>query len=198
MKNEKLISLRKAKKLSQADLAEKAYTSISTIRNWEQNRAIPDICDIRRLAEILEVTVETMISFFTPDWTEDEEKSKKSQIYSMVEDLFGECSEGVDFVQFSYLASLGKMTSGVITCGNLLFPFTKIVADDNGYTSVFADTYNNCIVLSSKNIVKVVPVSMHYDVFSLDIVIDYPAFPIDTEHFTDSFEQAIRVSLINR
>ncbi len=60
MKNEKFISLRKEKKLTQAALAEKMEISVPTLRRWEYGETMPSLWEIKKLSEILGLKEEEM------------------------------------------------------------------------------------------------------------------------------------------
>ena len=58
---ENIYKLRKEKGLSQAELAEKLYVTRQTISLWEKNQAIPTIDNLKRLKEILGVSVDRIL-----------------------------------------------------------------------------------------------------------------------------------------
>jgi transcriptional regulator with XRE-family HTH domain len=55
-----LQDLRKAAGLSQSELAERSGTSIDSLRNWEQERALPKIDAATRLARALGVRLDDL------------------------------------------------------------------------------------------------------------------------------------------
>lgn len=57
-----LKKLRKEKGLSQLELGKRIFVNHSTIARWEKGSRLPDVEMIRRLAEILEVDVSTLLS----------------------------------------------------------------------------------------------------------------------------------------
>ena len=59
---ETLKKLRKEKGLSQLELGKSLFVNHSTIARWEKGSRLPDVEMIRRLAEILEVDVNTLLS----------------------------------------------------------------------------------------------------------------------------------------
>ena len=70
-------TLRKSKKISQEDLAEKVGVSRTTIYKWESGASIPNYANMQALARALETTV----SFFTDETSfgcDEEEKEKES------------------------------------------------------------------------------------------------------------------------
>ena len=58
-----LIFLRKAKHLSQEELADKIGVSRQTISRYEIGEALPDIEKCKRLAEVLDVTLDDLVSY---------------------------------------------------------------------------------------------------------------------------------------
>lgn len=58
---EKLILLRKEKGLSQTDLAKKLGISLSSLGRWERGDTLPDVADLKKLSEILEVTADYLL-----------------------------------------------------------------------------------------------------------------------------------------
>lgn len=57
-----LVSLRKHEGFSQSKLAELIGVSFMTIRRWESGEVIPRIDEVKRLAEILHVTVDELLN----------------------------------------------------------------------------------------------------------------------------------------
>lgn len=70
-------TLRKSKKISQEDIAEKVGVSRQTVYKWESGTSIPNYANMQALARALETTV----SFFTDETSfgcDEEEKEKES------------------------------------------------------------------------------------------------------------------------
>jgi len=59
---EMIAELRKAKGMTQRDLAEKLNVSDKAVSKWERNVACPDIQNIPKLAEILGVSVDELVN----------------------------------------------------------------------------------------------------------------------------------------
>ena len=118
-------------------------------------------------------------------------------MYDILLELFWECDEIEPFIRFGYLFSM-RQTSGVICCDDYVFPFTKVIAERYGSAIVLSDSSDNYIVLTNTNIIEVEPISVDYDVFTFDVVIDCPMFPTDLKYFSDSFQQRMRLSYFNR
>ena len=70
-------TLRKSKKISQEDLAEKVGVSRTTVYKWESGTSVPNYANMQALARALETTV----SFFTDETSfgcDEEEREKES------------------------------------------------------------------------------------------------------------------------
>ncbi|MBR1555117.1 MAG: helix-turn-helix domain-containing protein, partial [Oscillospiraceae bacterium] len=63
MFSDNLITLRKLKKLSQEELAEKAGVSRQTLSKWETGESLPDIEKAKILADFLEVSLDDLLSY---------------------------------------------------------------------------------------------------------------------------------------
>ncbi len=63
MFQENLISLRKMKQLSQEALAEQIGVSRQTLSKYETGEALPDIEKCKRLAEVLDVTLDDLVNY---------------------------------------------------------------------------------------------------------------------------------------
>ena len=60
--NEKLQELRKQKKLTQEELAQKLYVSRTAISKWESGRGYPSIDSLKAIASFFCVTVDELLS----------------------------------------------------------------------------------------------------------------------------------------
>ena len=59
--SEKMRSLRKEKKLTQKELAEKLYVTPSTVSKWENGVAVPDIYTVTSMADVFDVPVTELL-----------------------------------------------------------------------------------------------------------------------------------------
>lgn len=79
--------LRKSKKISQEDLAEKVGVSRMTVYKWESGTSVPNYANMQALARALETTV----SFFTDEtlfeYTEEESKGENEIALSVENEL---------------------------------------------------------------------------------------------------------------
>lgn len=198
MRNEKFFNLRKKSNFSQARLAEALCLPVSTIRAWEHCSSTPPVPYIQKMAKILNVEEDIIALIFRPEKTRVQEKNEKvAEIYDILLELFWGCNEIDSFIQFGYLFSLGQ-TSGVVCCGDYVFPFTKVIAEEHGAAIVLSDSSDNFIVFTNTNVIEVKPISIYYDVYTFDLVIDCPMFPTDLKYLCDSFLQRLRLSFFNR
>ena len=59
--SEKMRNLRKEKKLTQKELAEKFYVTPSTVSKWENGVAVPDIYSVTSMADVFGVPVSELL-----------------------------------------------------------------------------------------------------------------------------------------
>ena len=69
MLGENIRALRKARGLSQQELAERLHVVRQTVSKWEQGLSVPDADMLVRLAECLEVSVEELLGAPKPENT---------------------------------------------------------------------------------------------------------------------------------
>ena len=69
MLGENIRALRKARGLSQQELAERLHVVRQTVSKWEQGLSVPDADMLVRLAECLEVSVEELLGTPRPEST---------------------------------------------------------------------------------------------------------------------------------
>ena len=63
MLSDNLISLRKMKKMTQEDLADKLGVSRQTVSKWETGDSVPDMEMGMKLADVLEVSLDEMMNY---------------------------------------------------------------------------------------------------------------------------------------
>ena len=63
MFKDNLIQLRKLKRLTQEDIAEKLDVTRQAVAKWESGETMPDIEKSRQLAEILEVSLDDLVNY---------------------------------------------------------------------------------------------------------------------------------------
>ena len=57
----KIAELRKAKDLTQLELADRMVVSYQAVSNWERGNSMPDISNLVELAKILDVSIEELL-----------------------------------------------------------------------------------------------------------------------------------------
>lgn len=192
MESKRLKDLRNKKNFSQDNISEKLHIAIETYRNWELGRTMPSVEDMKNLAKILEVTEEEIISIFEPEKFE-KINQEQSKMHALLLELFNESDIAEHFLVFTTIFSAENI-SGVVYCDDYVFPFTKTITTEDCLGVVLADADDNYIILTDTNIIKVKPISSYYNIFTFDIDINCPMFPIVQKYSPNSFRQRIRIS----
>jgi len=73
---ERLFELRKAKNLTQDDMAEKLNVTRQTVSKWETNQSTPDFDKIMPLCELFEIGVEELLTGKKEEQREEKKKEK--------------------------------------------------------------------------------------------------------------------------
>ncbi len=193
MKNERFISLRK-QYFSQEQLAEKMGVSIQTLRKWENQKSLPTIEQMKELSIFFHIDEQYIFEMFQPENIKT--KTEEVKMYEVLKKLFWGCQNAEQFIMFSSLFS-SKETIGSIYGPNAIFLFTKIASDgENGTTAVFSDKWKNHVVLTKYNIFQIIPLSIEYDTFTFEVMVNCPIFPINTKEKLDDFKQKIKISFL--
>ena len=114
--SEKLQELRKAKGLTQEELAEALYVSRTAISKWESGRGYPNIDSLKRIAKLFSVTIDELLSsdeLLTI--AEEDNKQKEKHLRDLV---FGLLDLSVAI--FFFLPFFGQKTNGIIQEVSLL------------------------------------------------------------------------------
>ena len=114
--NEKLQELRKQKRLTQEELAERLYVSRTAISKWESGRGYPNIDSLKAISKFFEITIDELLSgdeLLTI--AEEETKQKEARFRDPVLGL-------LDFsiVLLLFLPFFATKANGVIQSGSLL------------------------------------------------------------------------------
>ena len=64
--NKKLRSLRESKGLTQTQLAEKLNLVPSAVNNYEKGIRVPDLPEIKKMADIFDLSVSEIVNIFLP------------------------------------------------------------------------------------------------------------------------------------
>lgn len=81
-------TLRKSKKISQEDLAEKVGVSRMTVYKWESGTSVPNYANMQALACALETTVSFLAGETPFEYTEEESKGENEVALSVENELF--------------------------------------------------------------------------------------------------------------
>ena len=81
MISENIVKLRKKHKFSQEEVAEKIGVTRQTIAKWENGESVPDVIHSSALAELFDVTLDSLVNF-----QESEEGMKELQRESIYSD----------------------------------------------------------------------------------------------------------------
>lgn len=73
---ERLFELRKAKNLTQDDMAEKLNVTRQTVSKWETNQSTPDFDKIMPLCELFEIGVEELLTGKKPEESQEKKEEK--------------------------------------------------------------------------------------------------------------------------
>lgn len=76
---------RKAKKLTQAKLAEKIFVSEKTVSKWENGKGIPDTNILLKLCEVLDITLNELLS--GERGVEKNKQQNESLLYDMINEI---------------------------------------------------------------------------------------------------------------
>lgn len=191
----KLSELRKEKNISQEKLAHKLYVPVTTIRNWEHEKSIPSIEDIRKMAEIFEINVENMFAIFMPEnMFADNKEDMERKAYNILQEVFNSTEDSIQFISFSAMMTIFPATSGIITFEDEAFRFDTIEANlFDGTAVMFSDRHRNIVILTVRNILSVRPVSSKHGVYIFELEIACPVFETCVKFIPQKFSQRIRV-----
>ena len=114
--HEKLQELRKAKGLTQEELAQALFVSRTAISKWESGRGYPNIDSLKAIAKFFCVTIDELLSGEEVlSIAEEDTKQKQTHLRDLVFGLL-DCSVAMSF----FLPFFGEKTGGVIREVSLL------------------------------------------------------------------------------
>lgn len=99
---ERLFELRKAKNLTQDDMAEKLNVTRQTISKWETNQSTPDFDKIMPLCELFEIGVEELLTGKKPE----EKQEKKEERVLTRQEVKEKSAKVVSVSIFIYIAAV--------------------------------------------------------------------------------------------
>ena len=125
--NEKLQELRKQKRLTQEDLAEKLYVSRTAISKWESGRGYPNIESLKAIAKFFSVTVDELLSSDEVlTIVEEDNKRKEKRFRDLTYGLLDLCIAMLLFMPFFTQKVDGIIQSVSLIALNSVQPYLKI------------------------------------------------------------------------
>ena len=125
--NEKLQELRKQKRLTQEELAEKLYVSRTAISKWESGRGYPNIDSLKEIAKFFSVTVDELLS---PNEVltiaEEDGKQKEKHFRDLIYGLLDICIAMLLFLPFFAEKEDGAIQSVSLIALDGVQPYLKI------------------------------------------------------------------------
>lgn len=116
-----LYDLRKAKGMTQKQVADKLGVVAKTVSKWETGHGFPDVSTVSALAEILGVSEKTILSGEIEKNPEESGNMKRTKFYV--------CPHCGSFMQ-------GTGNSQIVCCGKQLAPLKAVSADEEHTVSV--------------------------------------------------------------
>lgn len=125
--NEKLKELRKQKRLTQEELAEKLYVSRTAISKWESGRGYPNIESLKAIAKFFSVTVDELLSSSEVLMlAEEDNKRKEKHFCDLIYGLLDLCIATLLFLPFFAEKSDGIIQSVSLIALDSVQPYLKI------------------------------------------------------------------------
>ena len=125
--NAKLQELRKQKRLTQEELAEKLYVSRTAISKWESGRGYPNIDSLKEIAKFFSVTVDELLS---PNEVltiaEEDGKQKEKHFRDLIYGLLDICIAMLLFLPFFAEKKDGAIQSVSLIALDGVQPYLKI------------------------------------------------------------------------
>ena len=119
---ETIASLRKEKGMTQNELAEKMNVTDKAVSKWERDLSCPDINTISKLADVLGVSVEELLSAKKKDYTNDRIKDLINLILKAVSMAMGIAVLVLNVInQIDTKSSIIMLSIGILCSGLYLF-----------------------------------------------------------------------------
>ncbi len=109
---EKLFELRKAKNLSQEEVAEKLNVTRQTVSKWETNQSTPDFDKIVPLCELFEIGTEELLTGKKPEKMDGEPQRKEEKVLTKQE-IRAKSAEVVSTSILIYILAVAGFILGV-------------------------------------------------------------------------------------
>lgn len=116
---EKIFELRKEKKLSQEEVADKLNVTRQTVSKWETNQSTPDFDKIVPLCELFEITTEELLTGKKPEVNNVREKEQEVIQEKVItkEDVRRKSAEVVSTSVFIYVAAVAFLMVAIPVLG---------------------------------------------------------------------------------
>lgn len=116
---EKIFELRKEKKLSQEEVADKLNVTRQTVSKWETNQSTPDFDKIVPLCELFEITTEELLTGKKPEVNNVREKEQEDIQEKVItkEDVRRKSAEVVSTSVFIYVAAVAFLMVAIPVLG---------------------------------------------------------------------------------
>lgn len=135
--------LRKEKNLTQEQLAERLDISFQAVSKWENNVALPDITLVPKIAQVLEVTTDTLFAFNLKEMQDEIEKI---------------CNEAFEFRESDPVKSRKILEEGLVK-----YPENDILLNNLLYVINYSKNSDETIKIASKLIEKTNMSDVKYD-----------------------------------
>lgn len=194
-----LRDLRKAKKISQSELAEKLSIPVATIRKWEKTEALPSVQDMFSIAKVLDVQNDDIFKMFQIKQTQVEKDNlEEIKLYEAFEELFWGTDNVDKFIKFFNVLSHANI-NGTVYSEKYVFPYSKIIASSDGDGVIISDKYNNLMVFTVNNVKSIKPVSLNFDVYIFEITLSCSMFPVEDRGYPSNLcDSRIKISVYSR
>ena len=187
-----LCKLLKSKGISQETIAQELNVSMETVQDWSAKEQIPELWQIKVLANILKEHEETLFDVFKPNTHAEKAMADKKEIAWLLKEIFYNIKSPQDLIEFSFFFAVRPSKGAILSRDDNIFFFTKIHWKKDSAAISFSDESGNTVVLTRHNIIKVKPIAIRYDVFMFIVTVNCPVFPITGEKFLpDEFKQEV-------
>ena len=166
--------------------------SVETIQDWIAKEQIPELWQIKELANILQEQEQTLFDIFKPDTHVEKAIADKKELDWLLKEIFYNTKSPQNLIEFSFFFAVRPSKGVILSRYDKIFFFPKIHWGKDKSAISFSDESNNTVVLTKHNIIKVKPITIKYDVFMFMVTVNYPIFPITGRKFLpDEFEQEV-------
>ena len=151
---------RKEKKLSQRELAEKLKVSDRSISNWENGKNKPDLSLFKPLCEILDITVNDLMSGEKVEKEDYQEKFEENMVN--VVSKASKKNKGLNIFLWTYLIIISMILIFLLSTICLNFEFTQpydennmqIVSDDTNEYLSFYSSFSGTVNFVTRNYIE--------------------------------------------